>query len=508
MKKLLCWLTVLALLVCCAGGLAETADGNEKTAFLQITGSAPVPVYREITDTEKADELQPGQLCGLVDDVTTETGIRWYQIIYLNAAKKGAVGYIRPEYAHRLTLAEFNALAQDPAKANEAMDLLDAVNASLKSGSGSVAAAAGAGNAAAGGDKSSGTEGEKSAQAGTDLFREFYTSAMKALDQVFNMDVTGAIGDAAARARDIAGKAVGAGLDILGSALGGVKGLVTDLTGDAEKKIAGAAPDLEKKLGEVLETAGDRIGKVGEKAKERIGGIADAAGDGLGKIGDRAKDAVGGIVDAAGDGLGKIGDQAKDAVGGIADAAKDELGKIGDQAKDAVGGIADAAKDGIGKAWDTAGELAGQATDGLSQVLDTTREVVGEAGEKIQQEIADKAPVIASDFTELLAALRDSISGVKETAGETLEDWVDDINALFPEDAERNPEQPISESLEAKLAVLQDNLTRSTADVSAALRSATQKIEEGGLLEFASRLLNTLSQNDPDAWADFWKSDD
>ena len=486
MKKLLCWLTVLALLVCCAGGLAETADGNEKTAFLQITGSAPVPVYREITDTEKADELQPGQLCGLVDDVTTETGIRWYQIIYLNAAKKGAVGYIRPEYAHRLTLAEFNALAQDPAKANEAMDLLDAVNASLKSGSGSVAAAAGAGNAAAGGDKSSGTEGEKSAQAGTDLFREFYTSAMKALDQVFNMDVTGAIGDAAAQARDIAGKAVGAGLDILGSALGGVKGLVTDLTGDAEKKIAGAAPDLEKKLGEVLETAGDRIGKVGEKAKERIGGIADAAGDGLGKIGDRAKDAVGGIVDAAGDGLGKIGDQAKDAVGGIADAAKD----------------------GIGKAWDTAGELAGQATDGLSQVLDTTREVVGEAGEKIQQEIADKAPVIASDFTELLAALRDSISGVKETAGETLEDWVDDINALFPEDAERNPEQPISESLEAKLAVLQDNLTRSTADVSAALRSATQKIEEGGLLEFASRLLYTLSQNDPDAWADFWKSDD
>ena len=116
--------------------------------------------------------------------------------------------------------------------------------------------------------------------------------------------------------------------------------------------------------------------------------------------------------------------------------------------------------------------------------------------------------MIASDFTELLAALRDSISGVKETAGETLEDWVDDINALFPEDAERNPEQPISESLEAKLAVLQDNLTRSTADVSAALRSATQKIEEGGLLEFASRLLNTLSQNDPDAWADFWKSDD
>ena len=468
MKKLLCWLTVLALLVCCAGGLAETADGNEKTAFLQITGSAPVPVYREITDTEKADELQPGQLCGLVDDVTTETGIRWYQIIYLNAAKKGAVGYIRPEYAHRLTLAEFNALAQDPAKANEAMDLLDAVNASLKSGSGSVAAAAGAGNAAAGGDKSSGTEGEKSAQAGTDLFREFYTSAMKALDQVFNMDVTGAIGDAAAHARDIAGKAVGAGLDILGSALGGVKGLVTDLTGDAEKKIAGAAPDLEKKLGEVLETAGDRIGKVGEKAKERIGGIADAAGDGL--------------------------------------------GKIGDQAKDAVGGIADAAKDGIGKAWDTArdtaGELAGQATDGLGQVLDTTREVVGEAGEKIQQEIADKAPVIASDFTELLAALRDSISGVKETAGETLEDWVDDINALFPEDAERNPEQPISESLEAKLAVLQDNLTRSTADVSAALRSATQKIEEGGLLEFASRLLYTLSQNDADAWADFWKSDD
>ena len=464
MKKLLCWLTILTLLVCCAGGLAETADGNEKTAFLQITGSAPVPVYREITDTEKADELQPGQLCGLVDDVTTETGIRWYQIIYLNAAKKGAVGYIRPEYAHRLTLAEFNALAQDPAKANEAMDLLDAVNASLKSGSGSVAAATGAGNAAAGGDKSSGTEGEKSAQAGTDLFREFYTSAMKALDQVFNMDVTGAIGDAAAQARDIAGKAVGAGLDILGSALGGVKGLVTDLTGDAEKKIAGAAPDLEKKLGEVLETAGDRIGKVGEKAKERIGGIADAAGDGL--------------------------------------------GKIGDQAKDAVGGIADAAKDGIGKAWDTAGEFAGQATDGLSQVLDTTREVVGEAGEKIQQEIADKAPVIASDFTELLAALRDSISGVKETAGETLEDWVDDINALFPEDAERNPEQPISESLEAKLAVLQDNLTRSTADVSAALRSATQKIEEGGLLEFASRLLNTLSQNDPDAWADFWKSDD
>ena len=464
MKKLLCWLTVLALLVCCAGGLAETADGNEKTAFLQITGSAPVPVYREITDTEKADELQPGQLCGLVDDVTTETGIRWYQIIYLNAAKKGAVGYIRPEYAHRLTLAEFNALAQDPAKANEAMDLLDAVNASLKSGSGSVAAATGAGNAAAGGDKSSGTEGEKSAQAGTDLFRGFYTSAMKALDQVFNMDVTGAIGDAAAKARDIAGKAVGAGLDILGSALGGVKGLVTDLTGDAEKKIAGAAPDLEKKLGEVLETAGDRIGKVGEKAKERIGGIADAAGDGLGKIGDRAKDAV--------------------------------------------GGIADAAKDGIGKAWDTAGELAGQATDGLSQVLDTTREVVGEAGEKIQQEIADKAPVIASDFKELLATLRDSISGVKETAGETLEDWVDDINALFPEDAERNPEQPISESLEAKLAVLQDNLTRSTADVSAALRSATQKIEEGGLLEFASRLLNTLSQNDPDAWADFWKSDD
>lgn len=466
MKKLVCWLTVLALLVCCAGGLAETADGNEKTAFLQITGNAPVPVYRAITDAEKADELQPGQLCGLVDDITTETGVRWYQIIYLNAAKKGLVGYIRPEYAHRLTLAEFNALAEDPAKANEALDLLDAVNASLKSGSGSIAEAAGAGNAAAGGEKGSGAEGEKGDRSGTDLFREFYTSAMKALDQVFNMDVTGAIGDVAGQARDIAGKAAGAGLAILESTLGGVKGLITDVAGDAEKKIAGAAPELEKKLGEILGAAGDGIGKVGEKAKERIGGIADAAGDGL--------------------------------------------GKIGDQAKDAVGGIADAAKDGIGKAWDTArdaaGELAGQATDGLGQVLDITTQVVGEAGESVRQEIAEKAPVIASDFTELLAALRDSISGMKETAGETLEDWVDDFNALFPEDAERNPEQPISESLEAKLAILQDNLTRSTADVSSALRSATQKIEEGGLLEFASQLLNTLSQNDADAWADFWKS--
>ena len=436
MKKLVCWLTALALLLSCAGGLAETADGNEKTAFLQITGDAPVPVYEKITDTEKADELQPGQLCGLVDDITTEAGVRWYQIIYLNQAKKSAMGFIRPEYAHQLTLAEFKALTADSAKANEAMDLLDAVNSNLK-------AADGNDTQAAAGSKANHAEGSQDAKAGTDLFREFYNTAMKALDQVFHMDITGAIGEVTGQARDLAGKAVDLGLDVLDSTLGGAKDLITDVGRDAEQKIAAAAPEIAKKVGEALGAAKDGIGKAGDQAKNGIDKIRETAGEGISDISQAASLAL--LV--------------------------------------------------IGSA----------ARYGLSEVSTAARETIADLGDRAENEISRTVPGMTEDLEELLAEMKDRISGLKDTAGETLGTWVDDINKLFDEDADKEPEKPISDDLEAKLEKLQDNLSKSTEDVSTALQAASEKIEEGGLLGFAAQLLQTLNQNDADAWADFWK---
>ena len=485
MKKLVCWMMTLALLLSCAGGLAETAAGNEMTSFLQITGSAPVPVYEKITDTEKADELQPGQLCGLLDDLTTEEGVRWYQIVYMNKSNKSAVGYVRPEYAHQLTLAEFNALSADPAKANEAMDLLSAVDASLKgeSGTGSSGSATPAGTESAAGE----AEGGKSAQAGTDLFKEFYASAMKALDKVFNMDVTGAISEVTNQARNVAGKAVDAGLDILGFSLSGVKGLVTILSSEAANRIAGAAPALGKKLGEVLDAAGAGIGWIGGKAKEGIGVIAGKAASGIGTIGAAAK---GGIAGIAG--------QAENGIGTLADKATEEIGEIAGQVQGAAFLIGAVGNYGIR-------EIATQAEDGFGKVTGQVTNTISTLGNTAKDSIETAAPGMTDDLEKLLKEMKDQISSLRDAAEGPLGTWVDDINNLFEKDGESTPENPISETMTDKLAKLKDNLAESTSGVVAVVQTASEKIEKDGLIEFAAQLLHNLSLNDADQWADFWK---
>ena len=138
MKKLISLMLAVLMITLCACGFAEETDVSAKTAFVQIKEGVTAQVFKKPGDKKAVDTLSGGQICGLLGEETTETGVAWFQVFYLNSKKAGTPGYINAEDAEQLTEEQLKALMNDPEKLNEILDLVEALDVYLgkKSGNG------------------------------------------------------------------------------------------------------------------------------------------------------------------------------------------------------------------------------------------------------------------------------------------------------------------------------------------------------------------------------------
>ena len=288
MKKLISLLLAVLLAVLCAGGIAEGTEATEETAFVQIREGVTAQVFAKPGDEKAIDSIPGGQVCGLIDE-TTEAGATWFQVFYLNSMKKGATGYINAEDAKKLSADELKALMEDTTTLNEILDLIDALNDYLGTGSTGTTG----GNRTNTETNGGGTEEESTG------FKTLYDKAMKALKALFSMNLstgtntgstTGIAGKALDTAKDVAGKALDTAKDIAGKAADTAKNIagkasdtakdVADKATDAAKNIADKAPDIAKDIADKASEAGTDIAK---KAAEGISDAAKAMKDGVTK---------------------------------------------------------------------------------------------------------------------------------------------------------------------------------------------------------------------------------
>ena len=205
MKKWICWMLAAVVALSCAACFAEGTEAAKDTGFLQIKEGVTALIYANPGDEAAVDQLASGRLCGLLEE-TSEAGALWYFVFYLNSEKQGAVGYMKADDAVRLDEAALKALMENPDKMNEVLDLIDAMNAYLKSGEGTT----GSGKTTGG-------------------LSKLYDEAMSALSGLFSAELSAELEKTAASAKDEANELV----KTLGKA---------------------SEADLDKKLDELMDT--------------------------------------------------------------------------------------------------------------------------------------------------------------------------------------------------------------------------------------------------------------
>lgn len=314
MRKIVCMLLAVLLALGCTWGTAGEADGSELTSFVLITGEEPVPVFAAAADSEPADTLQPNRICGLLDELT-EQGTDWFHILYLDENKEGVTGYIRADQAKRLTTDEFSALLEDPDKANEALDLVEYLRKAGKSGSSS-------------------SDGSDSGIQIPENFREFYEAAMKALNAIFSLDITGDLEEVTELTKDAAGKAVDAGLEILDTAANGAGKLIEDVSEEAGQKISEKLPELTGDLDAVLQSVTDTIGSLEDQALSALDSMGDKAGSAVDSAGKKMTETIDSSADKATETIDSIGDKAADIIDSVGDTVKEKIPEAQKTAQD------------------------------------------------------------------------------------------------------------------------------------------------------------------------------
>ena len=120
MKKAICLLLSLLMLMGCVSGLAEST--KEEPLFLIIREGKTAKVFQAPGDGQAIDTLKAGQFCGLIEE-TTSGGSAWYYVFYLSSDKKGCLGYIAAGDAEKLSEDD----VADPDKADSLLDLISAL---------------------------------------------------------------------------------------------------------------------------------------------------------------------------------------------------------------------------------------------------------------------------------------------------------------------------------------------------------------------------------------------
>lgn len=318
MKKLISLMLAVMLAVGAAGCFAESKDENEKTVFLQIKEGKTAKVFREAGGTEEIDTLQSGQFCGIIEE-TEHEGILWYHVFYMDSQQKGATGYIRADEAEQLTWKKLKELTEDPAKLNEILDLIDALNAYLNSGK------AGTDTAGTDGGSQSGSGGK----AGKSTVEELYSEAMDALEQIFSMDLSAELDKVEEAGKETAQKVAEAGEELLEALKDGAEDLFNQAKDAGEEVWESAAEDAK----ELLDKAGETLEKELEEKAPDLKDQLDELVDGVSDTIESLKDGSGGKIQDLQDNIEKAMDILDQSFGKGAGDALDKLNNLADEAR-------------------------------------------------------------------------------------------------------------------------------------------------------------------------------
>ncbi len=354
MKKAMCTLLAVLMVLSCLPVLAE-GQSEEESAFLQVQGTEPVPVYEKTTDTEKSGSLEPGQLCGLLQEVT-ESGTNWYLVIYMDRTvkeeKRTAIGYVKADQLKRLTQAEFQALMADPDTLNEVLSLLEASEEYLSGSADETSQSSAAGQG--------GSSGKKALPATIEEFRDFYKNTMNTLKDVFNKDLTAGLDNAMDQVKDLGKKAVDAGADIIESVADGAAKLANEVKDNV-------IPEISDALSDGFEKAKDFVEEALPEAKEKV------------------TDAVDSVKDALPEDLNDALKDIRDNIGSMRDSLKDAIPDLKEKAIDLYDQFSDNTGDRIINASETLEGLI-EKVSSMSPVFDALPTVVSTIGETVKED--------------------------------------------------------------------------------------------------------------------------
>lgn len=131
MKKVICLVLSLVMLMSCVSVLAEGTAEAEDAIFLRIKEGAAPQVYKTPGGELSGDTLEAGQFCGIVDEAE-ENGVAWYLVFYLNSANTAATGYIPAADAELLKEEDIAAIMADEAEAVKLKALIEALYAYME----------------------------------------------------------------------------------------------------------------------------------------------------------------------------------------------------------------------------------------------------------------------------------------------------------------------------------------------------------------------------------------
>ena len=398
MKKLMCVILAVILAMMGTAALAADADPNQKTALMIIRGEEnddPAPVYEDKEGTKQADLLKPGQFLGLIKEYP-QGGQTWYQVIYMDADKKGVMGYLNEDAAEVLTLGKLYELMQNPVKANELMDLLDAVNTYLKS----LTAAE---NTAAGSGDSEGAEG----------IAGFLKLALNALKEITGLKLGGVIEEIGEKGKEALGN--------LSDAMKKVLNTVRKGLGKAIDNVSEKIQDAEDKIVPPLKEAGsaviDAVREAVESGKDFTGDAKDKAKEIIKEAGDKAEELIDKMKDKAEELYPTLSDDIKALVDGTLDVIEQVKDKIAETDLDDL-------KQAASDMWDDAKE---KATDAAEEVSDKIGEAVDKARELLESDEAEEAIDRVKGYVDIAKAFAESFkesaeeNGFRYAVGETLE---------------------------------------------------------------------------------------
>ncbi len=270
MKKLISLMLAVLMITLCACGFAEETDVSAKTAFVQIKEGVTAQVFKKPGDKKAVDTLSGGQICELLGEETTETGVAWFQVFYLNSKKAGTPGYINAEDAEQLTEEQLKALMNDPEKLNEILDLVEALDVYLgkKSGNGETG--------------------------GTDLVTELkslYKQAANELEKLLNTSVTPDLDKLEKQGKELADKAKAAAEDLKDDVIDTLAAMDGKETGEQIDILMDSISDaIEKRAGVTDEKINEALDKVSSVLKELDTHLGEGTGNAIDSVASTVKD--------------------------------------------------------------------------------------------------------------------------------------------------------------------------------------------------------------------------
>lgn len=263
MKKLISLILAVLMVALCACSIAEGTEESGKSVILRIKEGVTAQVFKKPGDEKAVDTLTGGQICGLLDEGTTEAGFAWFQVFYLNSKRNGTPGFINAEDAEQLTEEQLKALMDDPAMLNEILDLIEAMDTYL--------------NKKTGNEGTGSTTGSATTATPENELKALYEQAMKELQKLFDKGTSLDLDKLEKKGKELADQAKKAGEELIDKAKKAEKNLKEDVT-TALDSMKGKDTDaaIDSLMDSISESIEKRTGKSDEKIDDALKKVSDA----------------------------------------------------------------------------------------------------------------------------------------------------------------------------------------------------------------------------------------